>query len=65
MKLYQQKVVNEQDALIARIEKLKAFIANPVFKAQPVVERELLTRQYNVMNQYSAILQERIASFDL
>lgn len=61
---YQQRVVDEKQALDNKIEALQAFIHNsPYFDHLSVKDRWLLTTQSHIMVQYSAILGERIQQF--
>lgn len=61
---FQQRVVNERKELYEKCEKLNAFIAgSPIYKTLPVDEQVRLRMQLLVMNQYAAILAERIAEF--
>ena len=66
MEDFQQRVVAEKAELDERLGKLQKFIASsPVFAGLPVVERDLLERQQTHMVAYSAVLGERIASFEV
>lgn len=62
---HQQRVVDEQRELGARIVKLSAFItgSNGVFLTLPVDEQNRLTAQLAAMTGYLAILDDRIAAF--
>ncbi len=61
---HQQRVVDEQLELAGRIEKLNAFIGgSAIFQAQGGAEQQRLRRQLNAMEQYDAVLLERIAAF--
>lgn len=61
---HQQRVVEEKDQLDGRLSHLDAFIVeNPTFKTLPEAEQVRLTRQANVMHQYSDLLAERIDAF--
>jgi crAss001_48 related protein len=64
MQPHQQRVVDEKTELDTKLDKLKAFIMDsPIFKTLPVDEQKRLNAQYDVMEQYSKILKERIAAF--
>ena len=63
MEGYQDRVVVEKDELDERIEKLTNFIQSVKFQSIPEEEQELLTRQLEVMREYSSILEERIEGF--
>lgn len=61
---HQQRVVDEQKELDAKIDKLKAFIMeSPIFQKLPDAERSRLNQQYDVMVVYSRILGARIEAF--
>jgi hypothetical protein len=59
---YQTRVIEEKAELDTKIQKLAAFLET----APPLEDRaaELLSAQLGVMNEYSAILESRIALFD-
>jgi len=60
-RLYQLRVLEERKELGAKLEKLAAFLAsNPDISD---TDRNLLIRQNRIMQDYSAILAERIAHF--
>lgn len=63
MKEFQQRVVDEKEALDDKRNKLEQFIAGAVFKGLPEDEQERLVRQSSCMAEYSDILGERIAAF--
>ena len=59
---YQVRVIEEKAELDAKIQKLAAFL-----ESKPMLEdraAELLSAQFGVMNEYSAILESRIELFD-
>ena len=60
---HQQRVIAEKEALDVKREKLIVFIQSPEFDGITVQERSLLTRQLLAMDDYSAILGERICAF--
>ena len=61
---YQQRVIEEKEALDQKLDKLMYFIdSNSTFKALLKKEQELLIEQSDVMLHYSEILRERILSF--
>ena len=58
---YQERLAVEKDELNDRISKLKNFIANnETFRNLQEAERGRMTRQLEVMTEYSQILAERI-----
>jgi len=63
MEAYQQRVVEEKAALDEKIEKLGQFVGTERFCALPESEQVRMTRQLEVMREYSQILGERIAAF--
>ncbi len=64
MQPYQQRVVEERDQLAERLTKLGKFIdEGMVFCALPLDERRRLENQAAVMDEYLAILNERIAAW--
>lgn len=65
MQPHQQRVVDEKTALDEKRAKLSEFttIRNSFFVGLPAVEQERLIRQRGLMEQYSAVLGERIAWF--
>lgn len=62
---HQQRVVEEKRELDEKLQKLKAFISSASFTAivQDEAERGRLVCQEKIMNDYSAVLGERIAAF--
>ena len=64
MEAWQQRVVEEERELAARIERLDTFIEGPgVLLGGPTRQREQLVRQRAIMVQYVNILRERIGDF--
>ena len=63
MKDYQQRVIQEHDELITKINKLEAFIEGDVFKQLDETERGRLVAQEGAMRAYAFILIHRIAAF--
>lgn len=62
---HQQRVVEERDQLAERFAKLGKFIdEGMVFCTLPLGERRRLEDQAAVMDEYLAILNERIAAFE-
>ena len=60
---WQERVVEEKEQLVERLEKLDAFLATPACLALPFDDRCLLARQLFAMKQYLEILLDRIARF--
>lgn len=64
---HQTRVVAEKVALDAKIVKLSTFIAErgDVFLSLDVAEQTRLVMQHTVMSQYSQLLGQRIANFEV
>lgn len=60
---HQQRVVDEKSQLDEKLEKLLAFLDNPIFAGLPVAEQNRLSRQISYMREYSIVLGERIDAF--
>lgn len=61
---WQQRTVEEKQALDGNIERLDTFVHSETFEDfLPFDVRELMIVQLHVMKQYSAILALRIAKF--
>jgi len=63
MEPYQQRVVYEKTDLDIKIFKLRPFIGSERFLSLEIAEQERMTRQFNLMEQYSEVLGFRIANF--
>jgi hypothetical protein len=63
LQAHQQRVVAEQKELFDRIQKLTAFTNGAMWGQIDRAERERLKRQLTAMEQYDAVLLERIAAF--
>lgn len=61
---YQQRVIEEKKALDDKLQRLDPFVASNTFKALSLSEQERLNRQLSLMQQYAAVLGERIAAFN-
>jgi hypothetical protein len=60
---FYDRLLAESAELEDRKEKLAAFITqNPAFLALPVEQRNLMTRQFDAMQEYAAVLGQRIAT---
>lgn len=60
---YQQRVIDERDALVDKIDKLGPFIGSPVWEKLPSDEQARLQKQLAIMHQYVEVLIERISNF--
>lgn len=62
---HQERLVTEKAELDEKLSKLTAFttMQNATFSGLPSAEKGRLIRQREIMEQYSAVLGERIAAF--
>ena len=60
---HQQRVAEESQELLGRIERLQAFTDSPVFAGLDSAERDRLLRQMSAMADYATVLAERINAF--
>lgn len=58
---FRGRLFQERDELLRRIKKLKAFILDEAFDALPAIERSDLRKQLGHMEDYAAILEQRVA----
>ncbi len=65
MEPYQQRVATEKIDLDGKIERLQAFLKSKTFFNVSDAERNRLTRQLDLMKDYSKVLGERIEAFVL
>ena len=63
MEDFQQRVIDEKKELDGRIERLRSFIDGKVFNTLAPNERRRMNLQCKVMQEYSTILNDRIANF--
>lgn len=63
MEEYQQRVIDEQEALVEKIVKLTQFTLTDKYRKLTVEERNLLIEQHGAMSAYNHILADRIAKF--
>ena len=63
MEAYQKRVVEEKKELDEKLEKLIVFLDSDKFDRLPPEEQDRMSRQQEVMEEYSDILGERIAAF--
>ena len=64
MQPHQERVVNELKELTDKREKLETFITkSTTFSSLEEMEKKRLMRQHLIMQQYEAVLQERIDAF--
>jgi hypothetical protein len=63
---HQQRVIDEKNELDDKATKLSAFIAeNPLFEKLDAAEQERMKVQNDLMWQYSEVLGQRIAAFNV
>jgi len=60
---HQQRVIDERLELGAKMERLGAFLKSEKSQELPPGERPRLVKQLKIMDDYYAILSERIAEF--
>jgi hypothetical protein len=60
---YQERVIAEKSALDQNIAKLETFTEGETFPTLPEDEQDRLNRQLVIMDDYSAVLGERISAF--
>lgn len=64
MEPWQQRVVDEQGELAARINRLTAFIqSGGPFNLLPLTDQHLMVEQLRLMNDLNEILRRRMARF--
>jgi hypothetical protein len=63
MEPYQDRVLNEKAELDAKLGKLQAFLNTSTFGSLDVDEQERLRKQAGIMQEYSAVLADRLAHF--
>lgn len=62
MEEYQVRVFKEREFTEVKITNLKTFIASERFKSVEKAEQDRLKKQLDIMQQYSAILNERVVA---
>lgn len=60
---HQQRVVDEKIELDEKIEKIEAFLSNPIFLNLETLDQDALKNQLNYMRGYSSTLHFRIKRF--
>lgn len=65
MKPHQERVVQERRELDEKRGKLGGFIGSQAYLSLPGAEQERLVRQSKIMDAYSCVLFERIATFEI
>ena len=63
MEAYQERVIAEMKDLDDKIGKLSAFMKLDTFQGLEEEDRNLLTEQYEHMNQYYSVLRKRVERF--
>lgn len=62
---WQQRVIDERKELDQKRAALDAFVLSPAFEALAIPDRLLMRYQQHHMAQYSGVLGQRIARFEL
>jgi hypothetical protein len=65
MEPFQERVIEEKAELDKKCEALRRFLNSEGYRNLPLEERQRLRNQWDAMNTYSQILDERIAAFSL
>lgn len=60
---HQQRVVQERDELLEKVTKLHAFFSTELFSTLPHDEQFRLNTQFQFMQGYLSVLEERIGGF--
>ena len=63
MKPFQQRVVSEVRELRGNLDKLNQFVQTEMFNQLPSDEKDRLMKQRGLMDEYAAVLDDRIANF--
>jgi hypothetical protein len=63
MEGWQERVIDERRLLEEKIEKLGVFLQSTESGDLPLEDLDLLGRQFEIMREYSSVLEERIARF--
>ena len=63
MQAYQERVVQEVRELREKLDKLNQFVQSTPFSGLPTDEQQRLLKQRDLMDQYAAVLDERISNF--
>lgn len=63
MKPYQERIIEEKDQLDLKKDKLSVFVQSPYFVEMDDSEQRLLSLQLALMEEYSAVLGQRISLF--
>jgi hypothetical protein len=61
---HQERVVVEKKELDEKLDKLKSFLEQPLFRSLPLDEQGRLHHQCDAMEDYSEILGARIEAFN-
>ena len=63
MEAYQERVIEERNALQEKLEKLTSFFGTSLYHNLPQYQREMLDKQHAHMASYRNVLNERIGTF--
>ena len=61
---HQQRVIDERNELVVKLNALDSFIPSEIFASLSTEDQHLLTQQRTVMNEYRRILDLRINRFN-
>lgn len=64
MQPHQERVITEKQELDDKLQKLSLFLTTPVFQSLDTEEQQRLRNQFDIMAQYSNILNQRIQAFN-
>ena len=64
MDTFKERLIDEQNQLEDKIQKLDSFISSPKFKEIEPIQKSLLDVQFFAMQTYSSILSERISHLE-
>jgi hypothetical protein len=64
MEQFQERVVIEKHELDVKVDRLKGFVASTKFVTIPISEQKRMSKQLSIMQDYSAVLGERISAFN-
>lgn len=63
MEPYQERVVEEKNALVEKMNKMDPFLGTVSYANLSPDEQARLSRQYLIMQLYAQVLEERISAF--
>ena len=63
MRPFQKRVVSEVRELRGKLDELNQYVQTEMFNRLPSDEKDRLMKQRGLMNEYAAVLDDRIANF--